>query len=308
MGGADDVIDRQATPAQFLQALRRVSAIRRAEALDPNEEGRSPDPGGGVEPRAAGPHGPGLLVSVFSTRAGTGKTFVACTLAVLLADRSGESVAVADLDLRLGDVLTRFSEEPVDPLERGGVRPPSPDPGSVFERAVAVAPGVWGYAAASDAVARRAGDLFLRDLHQLRDRYLAVVADLPPGQPAPHVETALRASDVIGVVGSSDAVGLLRLGEALAAARSLGVDDARLLVVLNRVGADDEIPVGRVEDLLGAAVAARIPASRTLPTPFEFGVPLAQSASATETILPLAALADRLLAGAPVRRRRDSTA
>ena len=67
---------------------------------------------------ANGSPGPtGVVVAVFSTKGGTGKTFLACNLAAALAERSGSQVGLLDLDHDLGDVFAYFDAEPSRTLQ-----------------------------------------------------------------------------------------------------------------------------------------------------------------------------------------------
>ena len=55
----------------------------------------------------------GRIISVFSSKGGTGKTFLTTNLATAIAEISGEDTAVVDLDVDMGDVFSYF----------GGIRP-----------------------------------------------------------------------------------------------------------------------------------------------------------------------------------------
>src|SRR3954451_25010997 len=54
----------------------------------------------------------GHIISVFSSKGGSGKTFLTTNLAVAIAQVTGEDVAVVDLDVDMGDVFTYFGREP----------------------------------------------------------------------------------------------------------------------------------------------------------------------------------------------------
>ena len=64
---------------------------------------------------ARGDHGRavrGHILSVFSSKGGSGKTFLTTNLATAIADVTGEDTAVVDLDVDMGDVFTYFGREP----------------------------------------------------------------------------------------------------------------------------------------------------------------------------------------------------
>src|SRR5439155_17455707 len=64
---------------------------------------RSPLTAGGAED--------GVVISVFSSKGGTGKTFLAANLAAAVAQVSGKDTAILDLDLERGDVFSYFGQE-----------------------------------------------------------------------------------------------------------------------------------------------------------------------------------------------------
>src|SRR5437773_3054798 len=54
----------------------------------------------------------GHIISVFSSKGGSGKTFLTTNLATAMADMTGQDTAVVDLDVDMGDVFTYFGREP----------------------------------------------------------------------------------------------------------------------------------------------------------------------------------------------------
>ena len=54
----------------------------------------------------------GHIVSVFSSKGGSGKTFLTTNLAAAIAAVTGQDMAVVDLDVDMGDVFTYFGREP----------------------------------------------------------------------------------------------------------------------------------------------------------------------------------------------------
>src|SRR4029453_1795372 len=54
----------------------------------------------------------GHVVSIFSSKGGSGKTFLTMNLATAIAQVTGEDVALGDLDVDMGDVFTYFGREP----------------------------------------------------------------------------------------------------------------------------------------------------------------------------------------------------
>src|SRR5207249_2891147 len=96
--GLRDVVDLSRGSEDLREALQRAitwSASLRSVRGDP-----------GPAPSAHR----GAVISVFSSKGGTGKTFLSCNLAVALAARTGRETAVVDLDLDSGDVLSYFGK------------------------------------------------------------------------------------------------------------------------------------------------------------------------------------------------------
>jgi len=54
----------------------------------------------------------GMVISVFSSKGGTGKTFLTTNLATAISEMSGKDTAVVDLDVDMGDVFSYFGLEP----------------------------------------------------------------------------------------------------------------------------------------------------------------------------------------------------
>ena len=64
----------------------------------------------------ASPETRGTIISVFSSKGGTGKTFLTSNLGAAIAVQTQQDTAVVDLDFDLGDVFSYFGREPGRPL------------------------------------------------------------------------------------------------------------------------------------------------------------------------------------------------
>src|SRR5205085_6144035 len=84
-------------------------AVERAIVWAANLRSLSGGPGSGS---TGGKSSRGRIVSVFSSKGGTGKTFLTTNLATSIADITGEDTAIIDLDIDMGDVFTYFGREP----------------------------------------------------------------------------------------------------------------------------------------------------------------------------------------------------
>jgi len=101
MAGAREYMIKPFTADELISTIKRVSEInqRRWEAHQAAPQPVIPT----HKPRA---------ISLFSAKGGVGKTSIAVNLAVALAQRTGERVALVDLDLQFGDVAVMMNIHP----------------------------------------------------------------------------------------------------------------------------------------------------------------------------------------------------
>ena len=100
--GVSDVLALPNEPALLLEAVQRASELLHAAPVTPSGPPQTSEP---KTPR-------GRVVTVFSTKGGAGKSFVATNLAVLLAKRNTKPVALVDADLQFGDVAVMLGLTP----------------------------------------------------------------------------------------------------------------------------------------------------------------------------------------------------
>jgi len=102
--GVRDVVNLSLGSQELREALDRAmawSANLRSVRVDASRE----------------PGHRGAVFSVFSSKGGTGKTFLACNLALALAARSGLDCALVDYDLEMGDVFSYFGADSRQTIE-----------------------------------------------------------------------------------------------------------------------------------------------------------------------------------------------
>jgi pilus assembly protein CpaE len=100
--GISDVLAMPAEAEQLQDALGRAAGQLNV-AIPPPSLMAVPEPGSTDR---------GRIVTVFSTKGGAGKSFVATNLAVLLAKRSSKPVVLVDADLQFGDVAVMLGMAP----------------------------------------------------------------------------------------------------------------------------------------------------------------------------------------------------
>jgi pilus assembly protein CpaE len=235
----------------------------------------------------------GHVVSVFSSKGGSGKTFVTANLAVAIAEVTGEATAVVDLDVDMGDVFTYFGREPAatihDLMELGEGAPSD----RIREVAVEVTPNVFAFGAPPDPAAEApAGEAVGKFLRAIRNEFTWVVVDAS----VDYSDSALVCfdlSDMICLVTGLDVVGVKHLSKALDTLLTIGLPRDRFRVVLNRADSKVGLDAADVERVMKIQVDAMIPSSRLVPTSLNKGRPVVLDEPGAEVSAAIRHLAER---------------
>jgi len=255
---------------------------------------------------AAEPKQRGQVITVFSSKGGTGKTFLTTNLASAIAERTGRDTAVVDLDVRMGDVFAYFGKEPQHSLQSlmglGAVA----DRDTLLAAGTSFRPHLWGFGSVSDpAAAVPAGEAMGHVLRSLRSTFDHVVLD-GSAEYTDHVLAAFDLSDVICLVATLDVVGVRHLVSAIETLLSLGVPKHRLCVVLNRADSKVGLSPEEVARVTRISIDAMIPSSRLVPAALNAGWPVYLEDPRSEVARAIGSLADVLTgveAPAPQRSR-----
>ena len=300
-GGVRDVVDLTKGRNEFKDALRR--------AVEWN---------GGMRGTASanGSKGPtGVVVAVFSTKGGTGKTFLACNLAAALAERSGSQVGLLDLDHDLGDVFAYFGAEPSRTLQELLTLDDGADAEAVAQLGTPLAKGITGFGSRPDPRAEPIpGAAIARMLSKLKEAFAFSVVDAT-SEYSDHVLAALDLSDAICLVTGLDAIGVRHMSIAIQTLQNLCVGRERLHFVVNRADSKVDLTIQDIERLLEIRVDSRIPSSPLVPRSINQGKLLWFDKRRSDVSKGVEAFADRLMAkltpeplvptnGARRRRRR----
>jgi len=300
-GGVRDVVDLTKGKNEFKEVLRR--------AVEWNSGMRG-------TASANGSRGPtGVVVAVFSTKGGTGKTFLACNLAAALAERSGSQVGLLDLDHDLGDVFAYFDAEPSRTLQELLTLDDGADAEAVAQLGTPLAKGITGFGSRPDPRAEPIpGAAIARMLSKLKDAFPFSVVDAT-SEYSDHVLAALDLSDAICLVTGLDAIGVRHMSIAMQTLQNLGVGRDRLHFVVNRADSKVDLTIQDIEKLLEIHVDSRIPSSPLVPRSINQGKLLWFDKRRSDVSKGVEAFADRLMAkltpeavvptnGARRRRRR----
>jgi pilus assembly protein CpaE len=251
----------------------------------------------------------GAIVSVFSTKGGTGKTFLSCNLAAALAERSASKVALVDLDHDLGDVFAYFGTTPTRPLDELLALEDGADAEDVTQLGTALVGNVTGYGSPPDPQAPPiANSSISRMLRILREAFPFTVIDAG-AEYSDHILTALELSDAICLISGLDAIGVRHLTLAMHTLERVGIPRDRFRIVLNRANSKVDLGVEDVERLLGVRVDARIPSSALVPRSVNRARLLWAEERRSDVAKAIQALADRLrsdLTREPVEASSDA--
>lgn len=239
------------------------------------------------------------IVTVFSTKGGIGKSTVASNLAVLLAQATGQEVALVDLNLAFGDLAIMLHLMPARTIYDAAQNSDRLDaealngyltPHRSLVRLLAAShdPGL------ADTIP---AETTQRMLTMLREWFPYVVVDTPPAF-TDHVLSALDVTDEIVLVTSLDVPSVKDMKVGLQTLEKLGVRRDRVRVVLNRSDSKVGISPSQVGKTLGTPIDVAIPSSRDVPLSVNRGTPVVLDNPKSPVSRALARLADLIHADA----------
>lgn len=202
----------------------------------------------------------GSLITVFSTKGGVGKSFLATNLGAALADQ-GRRVCIVDLDVHCGDVAIMLQLTPLHSLadlsQLSGVIDTSGVDSLLTDHSegltVLAAPVQLG----SPVPAEPIGSL----LETLKGMFDVVVVDTS-GMFDDYVLPALDNSDQLVLVGTLDIPALKSLKLAVGTLDLLNLSRERWRFVLNRADSKVGLSAGEFEETLGLKADITLPTSR----------------------------------------------
>lgn len=264
--GAKDVLLTPFTPTQL------VDSVYRSFKLEKKKQAIQRDKTPALRKKAR----EGKILTVFSTKGGVGKTFVSTNLAVALAQKTGETVALVDLDLDFGNaalalnIIPRFTIQDVvneihnldrDLMESYLI----PHRSGIKLLAANVQPQMYEFINAEQV------SLILKVLQSIFDY---VVVDMPARFYGP-VDPALHQADLLLLVTTQDVATIRNLKACLVALGSLNFPRHKIKLLLNKAEPRSEIKNRDVETTLGQDLFAVLPAEyRLVSSSLNKGIPV----------------------------------
>jgi pilus assembly protein CpaE len=296
--GVKDVLAAPVDKAQLLQAVTRA-----AEAL--RGAGGGPATTGGVGDEAVEP---GRVITVFSTKGGSGKSVVATNLAVAMARRSERPVALVDAHLQFGDVAVMLKLQPqhtvvdavqsIEQLDSGLIRAfmSVHEPSGLLVLPAPLEP------AFADQIG---GAEMVRVIELLRSFCGTVIVDTPAFFNEV-VLSVIEASDDVILVAGMDIPNIKNVKIGLNTLAMLATPREKLHLVLNRADSKVKLDIGEVERTLQVSAVAHVPSDVVVPISVNKGTPVVVSAPRSGVAKAFEALASTFLqrvAAQPARRK-----
>lgn len=271
--GVRDIIHPAADESTFRQVLDRAYEAARTRVSESDQA------------TASGPAPAGRVITVSSAKGGVGKTTVATSLAVGLAQTGRNSTVLVDLDLQFGDVASALGLDPAYALPDAVSGLATRDTMvlktflTLHETGLSVLCGAKTPAEGDRVSADAVGRL----LEMLRSEFAYVVVDTAAGL-SDHALAAMDESSDLVLVAGMDVPGVRGLRKELDALTQLGMATNRRSVVLNFVDERAGLTVADVESTLGVSVDLRLPRSPSVLASVNQGVPLLQSAGRRDPV------------------------
>jgi pilus assembly protein CpaE len=249
---------------------------------------------------------PAHTITVASATGGCGKTFLASNLAYLLARGTGKRVAMVDLDLQFGEVVSMLQLRPtrtivdVDLHEEGSLESAMTRHEGGFDVLAAPRDPI----AADSLSATQVADVLLA----VRQRYDYLIIDTPPSLN----EVVLSSFDIsenLIVLATLDVPSVNNMRVFLSTLERLKIPTDGLHLVLNKAEKNVGFSGSDVEQILGRAWDLVLPYDREVSRAVNLGQPVTEAAPSSDVSRRLVEGLSRIVPGvavptpAPVRRR-----
>ena len=294
--GVRDVLGAPTEPMSLQESVERVSRTLTLVPAVPTVAGEAPSQG--------------RVITVASTKGGSGKSVVATNVAVALARQTTRPVVLVDADLQFGDVAVMMrltaTHTLVDAVSAQG-RLDAQFLQSLLVRHEPSGLLVLPAPLEPSFAERVSGDDMLNIVQILKSFCEYVVVDTP-AQFNDVVLALIENSDDILMVAGMDIPNIKNTKLGLQTLRMLGVPEERLTLLLNRANARVQLEVSEVERTLGLKAGGLIPSDIIVPQTVNKGVPVVLDAPRSDVaraFLNIAGLMTGVTNPAPAPARKS---
>ncbi|MFT7600896.1 MAG: pilus assembly protein CpaE [Acidimicrobiales bacterium] len=302
--GVKDVLS---APIDQIQLVDTVSRVAEGLTVAPSPVPAPATPGG-PDPLVELEGDPGRVITIFSTKGGSGKSVTATNVAVALAKSSNDPVVLIDGHLQFGDVAVMLKLQPQHTVADAVSQIDKLDPGMLHSLlTVHEASGLLVLPAPLEPTFadQITGEQMVRLVEILKGMAGHVVIDLPSFF-NDVVLSILEASDEIVLVAGLDIPNIKNIKIGLSTLSLLNIPREQLHVVLNRADSKVKLDVGEVEKTLQITAVAHVPSDVAVPISVNKGVPVVLSAPNKDVARAFEQLAARFMVGAEVRAESAS--
>jgi len=263
--GIGDVITVPQEPGQLIEAIERAADHLNVAATAPPPVAGAP--GGGMH---------GRVVTVFSTKGGAGKSFVATNLAVVLARASDAPVCIIDADLQFGDVAVMLKLVPQHTIADAVASITRMDTALMKSLLVRHEPsGLYALPAPTEpAFADQINaDDVIKIIEMVRQFCSYIVVDTPSYFTEVVIRLLEECDDIVLVAGM-DVPNIKNVKLGINTLRLLNLPTTKVKLVLNRANSKVKIDVSEVERALGLKADTLVPSDISVPQSINKGVPV----------------------------------
>ncbi len=222
----------------------------------------------------------GSVISVFSTKGGSGKSVAATNLGVILAKRSSKPVVLLDGHMQFGDVAVMLKLQPQHTAIDAIAQLDALD-SSMIERFMTVHEPSGLYVLPAPLEPTFADQISGEQVSQLVEAIRGFAGHVIIDLPAIFNEvvlSVLEGADEIVLVAGLDIPNIKNVKIGLSTLQLLGVPKERVHLVLNRSDSKVKLDVSEVERTLGVPAAAHVPSDVVVPISVNKGSPVVLSA------------------------------
>ncbi len=300
--GVRDVLSTPIERDELVATVDRIADTLAAAAPEPSSGPPPPVDG-------AGSGELGRVLTVFSTKGGSGKSVTATNLAVVMAQRSDRPVVIVDGHLQFGDVAVMLKLQPEHTVVDAIGHIDTGDPAVVRQMLTTHESGLLVLPAPVEPTFadQVSGSQMANLIELIRSFAGHVIVDLPASF-SEVVLSIIEVSDDIILVAGLDIPNIKNVKIGLSTLGMLGIPTEKLHLVLNRADSKVKLDVGEVEKTLKVGAVAHVPSDIVVPISVNKGSPVVLSATKSGVARAFEQLAlrflDRTPASAPSPARR----